>query len=193
MGNLDKTISFINEELKTKAFKDKQFTGSKYAGLSTLVERKNVFQPCIIGGTDAVYCGKDDRNPITIYHRYIGSGYKYGEGFGDKKREIRAQKIGMLVTYNRKKIKLSPDDIEAHIGKYFPTSVSSSLLTEFGISKCIIYKIACDHNTSALHAREYKTPNTDPGLIILELQYGIECTYDNTCINTLCCDEQPNT
>lgn len=189
MGNLDKKIQFINDELRTKAFKDKQFAGSRFFGLSTLVERNGQLSPCIITGPDGTYCGKDDRSPISIYHRYIGSGYKYIDGFGDNKKEVCAQKLGMIITYSRKRLKLSPDDIEAHAGKYFPKSVSAALLSEFGISKCIIYKIACDQNTSALHMREYKTPNTDPGLIILELQYGIECTYDNACINTLCCDE----
>lgn len=191
MPKTGQIIQYTNDELKKNAFSDQRFNGSKFHGLSVLIKRKNVTEPCIFtqnGGAE--YCGKDDRAPLVIYHRSIGAAYKTDstKGFGDEVLQIRAVKVSLILTALRKKIRMSAEELEMHVSKFLPEGIPKLMISEFGIKRCSIYKIACDYNTPALHQREYSQPYSDPDLIIIELQYGIECAYENKCINTLCCD-----
>ncbi len=200
MARLKEIVQFINNEIEAKALKDKRFGGSQLSGIAVLTEfKKNAggqpaMQPWVMNNEpEGMYVGIDDIHPVQVYHKHYGSvpnTPEAKENFGDKNNVItKKYNMGLIVMGQRKKIKLSPEQLETLIEAGFPDSLNAQLRNDFKLNSCMISISGTDHNSNALLKREYGQPDKkyDHQTILFEMKYLIECSYKRSCIDILCC------
>lgn len=183
----------INETLKTNAFNDIRFAGAKYFGLSSLYSIENEVSPFVVDDYgQAIYCGFDDIAPLIIYHRTISSQNILPRAKAVINDKLISQQftISLIVTAHRNKIKLIAEEIDMLIASAWQSSLPHQKLIDFNLRGCNLNYVSTNYNTSALLQREYTGKNiiNEPNLILIELRYNVELTYNSGCLEILCCN-----
>lgn len=183
----------INETLKTNAFNDIRFAGAKYFGLSSLYSIENEVSPFVVDDYgQAIYCGFDDIAPLIIYHRTISSQNILQRAKAVINDKLISQQftISLIVTAHRNKIKLIAEEIDMLIASAWQSSLPHQKLIDFNLRGCNLIYVSTNYNTTALLQREYTGKNiiNEPNLILFELRYNVELTYNSGCLEILCCN-----
>ena len=182
----------INETLKTNAFNDIRFSGAKYFGLSSLYSIENEVSPFVVDDYgQAIYCGYDDIAPLIIYHRTISSQNNIDrtKAVINDKLISRQYTMSCIVTARRSKIQLRAEDIDLLIASAWQNALPHQKLIDFNLRGCNLNYVSTNYNTVALLQREYTGKNilNEPDLIIFELRYLVELTFNTGCLEILCC------
>jgi hypothetical protein len=193
MAKENEIAAFLNEEIK-KSLSDARFNGSQFSGITQLVAKADsTVKPCIVDhegeGTDLTV---DDVYPVQVYHRNYGGTFKPNPatGFGDgNTAKNQVTNMGCIVIGQRKKIKLTPEDLLVLVAASFPAELPKAKRAELKLTKSAITITNIDINSLAVFKREYQFKDNvlDPSIIMLELKYQIECGFEKDCINTICC------
>ena len=186
-------IEIINETLKTNAFNEIRFSGAKFFGLSSLYSIENEESPFVVDDYgQAIYCGYDDIAPLIIYHRTISSQNNIDrtKAVINDKLISRQYTMSLFVTAQRDRIKLTAEDLDLLIASAWQSSLPHQKLIDFNLRGCNLIYVSTNYNTTALLQREYTGKNilNEPSLILIELRYMVEITYNNGCLEILCCN-----
>ena len=190
---IQRIIGTINELLKAKAFSDIRFAGSKYYGLSSLYAIENETAPYVVDDHgQAIYCGYDDIAPLIIYHRTISSQNNIDrtKSVLNDKLISRQYMMSLFITAQRDRIKLTAEDLDLLIASAWSNNLPHQTLTDFNLRGCNLNYVSTNYNTTALLQREYTGKNiiNEPNLILIELRYNVELTYNSGCLEILCCN-----
>lgn len=186
-------IEIINETLKTNAFNDIRFSGAKYFGLSSLYSIENEVSPFVVDDYgQAIYCGYDNTTPLIIYHRTISAQNNLDrtKAVVNDKLLSRQYTMNLIVTAQREKIQLTAEDVDLLIASAWKSNFTQQQLIDFNLRGCNLNYVSTNYSTSALLQREYTGKNiiNEPSLILFEIRYTVELTFNNGCLEILCCN-----
>lgn len=198
---LDLIVKAINETLGTHLFKDERFSVAQLHGIAETVTKYEESEsglvarevaPCIIyadGEDKPIY--PDGDFPIMVFHKLEGSAIKpKAKQHGRSATELeRLSVMKMIFIGFREKIKVSRDQMDLAITAVFPTSLSHQSLQNLALKNCSIKVLSSSHKSDEIYQREwqYARKPLDPSIMIFEVNYQIECTFDKSCINPICC------
>lgn len=194
MAKLKEIIALINTGIEA-AFADKRFADSGLFGLATQsMDSQATTSPYVIDsfgeGRNVNY---NDSRPVVMYHRYNGSNTYNSEDisqFGDNNEKVATSyNMALIVMASRSMTQLEPDDLETIIVSGMPTALTNAQLTTLNLLGCNVVVNGSDHNSINIFKREFTGQNKiyDPRIFMFEIRYEIECSYDKSCVNTLCC------
>lgn len=186
-------VEIINESLKANAFADMRFAGAKYFGLSSLYAIENEVSPFVVDDYgQANYCGYDNTTPLIIYHRTISAQNNLDrtKAVVNDKLLSRQYTMNLIVTAQREKIQLTAEDVDLLIASAWKSNITQQQLIDFNLRGCNLNYVSTNYSTSALLQREYTGKNiiNEPSLILFEIRYMVEITYNNGCLEILCCN-----
>ena len=180
-------VTQINTDLKSGQFDSKKFQKGRFSGIAELVGRKTETVPAIIdnNGNETVLV-INDIYPFEVYHRHTGSNVQEVEGnFGDLVYRQETAQMLMVVIGDRKRLKMTKEEIISGILLGMPLELGSAFLTANSLDNVNI--IPGDFNLSKEDAwnAEYSTETVKlkPETIFFTLSYNIETRAKIDCID----------
>lgn len=178
---LNKFIEEVNKPL------EKIISGIKVYGLAESIARKTgtvteVFPGVIDNDGEIKYVGIDDLNSVIIYHKANALGVRnstQNRGFGDDLNAlINAYSLSMIVYMDRKKTKLSADQLFLYIQSNIPSEIKMSPYKQILIQISTVIL-----NSQAVFDSEYKgSENPLPANhSLMQINYTIESTLQKRC------------
>lgn len=175
--SLNKFISVINDSLAGMVQRMKVY------GLAEPVTRGNQVIPGIVRNEgEIIYPGPDDIEDIIIYHKATALATALSQtvkGTGDDPNaSVNAYGMSMIVYLDRKKTKLTPDELFLYIQARIPYQVNIDPYVQvlFRINNVIL-------NGQQVYDSEFKgTENRLPANhSMLQINYTIESTFHKRC------------
>tara|TARA_Y100000310_G_C20431831_1_gene691850 strand:+ start:83 stop:655 length:573 start_codon:yes stop_codon:yes gene_type:complete len=180
-------VTQINTDLKSGQFDSKKFQKGRFSGIAELIGRKTETVPAIIdnNGNETVLV-INDIYPFEVYHRHTGSNVQEVEGnFGDLVYRQETAQMLMVVIGDRKRLKMTKEEIISGILLGMPLELGSAFLTANSLDNVNI--ILGDFNLSKEDAwnAEYSTETVKlkPETIFFTLSYNIETRAKIDCID----------
>ena len=180
-------VTQINTDLKSGQFDSKKFQKGRFSGIAELLGRKTETVPAIIdnNGNETVLV-INDIYPFEVYHRHTGSNVQEVEGnFGDLVYRQETAQMLMVVIGDRKRLKMTKEEIISGILLGMPLELGSAFLTANSLDNVNI--ILGDFNLSKEDAwnAEYSTETVKlkPETIFFTLSYNIETRAKIDCID----------
>ena len=188
MAKTSEIVNQINADLIAKKFQKGRFSG--IAELVTKVDgdtRQTV--PVIIAnaGNETILI-VNDKYPFELYHRHIGSTVETvdnSEQWGDRVLRKEVANMLMVIIGDRKRLKLTKEEIITGIMLGMPLELGSSFLTTNSLDNVNI--IPGDFNLDKEDAwnSEYSTEEVlvKPEMIFFTMAYAIETQAKFDCID----------
>lgn len=201
MSRVSDIVKYLNDTWKENALSRERFSPCQMYGIATQTPRNydgseitdsvlSVIAPD--GSVEADSLAYDPAYAVQVYHRLWSSQMfpdMRDEGFGHKIEYSRRLAMSALIYMDKKRVNMNSEDMELVLLMSFPTSIPKSQLPA-GFASVQFFPLGGDFNQVNLLLREFnlKDYTLGPEVVLLELKYQIECTYQKDCINTLCCD-----
>ena len=170
----------INNALQAIEYNGKKIKGIVYSVIANSDTGEILSFPLTENeGTDIKF---NDQAPIQIHHRHLSNSVVTGP---DKIMTDTAE-MRIYITAQRSRVNMSNDALKDFICSqvtYDLTAAERSLLNVRGGT---VQFTGADMNSIRLFQQEYGKPLTRTDIIMIEVQYKIECRYTNACINNLC-------
>lgn len=185
-------VAQINTDLKTVQFASKRFQKGRFSGIAELITkidndtRQTV--PAIIanGGSETILI-VNDKFPFELYHRHISSTVEEvdpEDQYGDLVFRQETAQMLMVVMGDRKRLKLTKEEIITGIMLGMPLELGSSFLTANSLDNASI--IPGDQNLDREDAwnAEYNTElvKLKPEMIFFTFGYAIQTRAKTDCI-----------
>ena len=182
-------VQVINDSLRTKTLTDPRFKKPSLKGIAVSLPKDGGNIPCVCdnnGGGD--YVGFADVHSIQLYHKNNGSKTSFDnkdQAGPTNKYYTEKYDMSMMVMGSRKVLKLCAEQLALLINTGFP-SINKE---DFKLKSCSVKPVATNYNTALILQQEYKGQNIsfEPDMILFEIKYTIECTFNKDCIKTICC------
>lgn len=185
-------VQCINDTLKA-SLTDVRFSSAKYYGIAVTHEDDGTkFAACYTLAGEASKITPDDSKSLLIFHKNNGSvtrGSDAEELFGNQNEYLtKTTNMSMVVIGQRKALQLSVEDLESLIEACIPYQPSKQFLIDNGLLNVSIYVNSASYNSLEIYNREFQKDkkNNDPRILLCEVKYSIECSYNIACINSIC-------
>ena len=190
---IDAIVTIINDSLKTVTLVDARFKQPSLKGIAVLIPKDvtgNI--PCICNNNgEGEYVGFDDIHSIRLYHKNNGSktSFEVKDQSGPIDKYFTTKyDMSLMVMAKRTVVQMSAEQLDVLIstGILSPTKIKRE---DFKLKSCSVKPVATNYNTALILGQEYKGQNIsfEPNMILFEIKYTIECTYNKDCIKTICC------
>lgn len=187
-------VTQINTDLKTVQFNSKKFQKGRFSGIAELITKVDGDQrqtvPAIIDNSgDETILIVDDVYPFELYHRHIGSTVEpvdESEQFGDRRLRQESASMLMVVIGDRKRLKLTKEEIITGIMLGMPLELGSSFLSTNSLDNATIIPGELNLNKEDAWNSEYNTSDVmlKPSDIFFTMAYTIETRVnDLNCID----------
>jgi len=199
MSKIASLVKYLNDYWSENALVDARFKGASLLGIAVQTPRKydgdvSDVQLSITGDEGEVIVDSvayDSVNPLMIYHRIMGSTYLLNQrdsGFGGNISYTRKLDMSAMVYIDKSRIKLAAEDMDLLLHIKFPQQIAGASLPD-GFATCHFTPIGTEFNQVYLLDRELKIKDYSmgPEVVLFELKYSIECSYQLDCIKVLCC------
>lgn len=133
-------------------------------------------------GADITY---SDKAPIQIHHRHLSNIITTGTD----KILTDAADMRLYITAQRSRVNLSNDALKDFICSQLVYDLTPAERTTLNIRSGTVQFTGADMNSMRLFQQEYGKALTRTDIIMIEVQYKIECRYTAACINDLCYDD----
>ena len=193
MAKTAEIVTQINIDLQAVQFDSKKFQKGRFSGIAELVTkvdgdtRQTV--PVIIdnAGNETILI-VNDKYPFELYHRHTGSTVETvdnSEQWGDRVLRKEVANMLMVVIGDRKRLKLTKEEIITGIMLGMPLELGSSFLTANSLDNVNI--VPGDFNLDKEDAwnSEYSTEEVlvKPEMIFFTMAYAIETQAKFDCID----------
>lgn len=180
--------SGIASRLNSAKFAGSRFLGIACSYIKQLQESQVGLSPYIIDdngeGKEVVI---DDRYPLTIFHKNNGCSYKQDQTKtrGSEIGYIKSSQMSMILIASRRKLRLSPEMLEAYLSDNIPSTVD---LTNHKV-KASIRLQGSNFSCERIYMQEWQGATLiSPDIILVEMKYQIDCTYFKGCVDFTCCN-----
>lgn len=193
---LRKIIDLINKSIADNALADQRFASKKINGIAITYESDGGqgFGPYHSPGVldEANWVGFDDVHSVQIYHKNNGANGRIdpNKQTGNENNIItKTYNMSMIVMAIINRVQLSAEELDNLILSGIPSVLDNQTLKDFNLKGCSINYVATNYNARDIIMREYKGQNITVSTerIVFELKYTVECTFDKTCIQLICC------
>lgn len=186
-------VKQINTDLTSGQFSSKRFQKGRFSAIAELVVKVDGDQrqtlPTITDTSgNEVILTIDDKYPFQLYHRHTGSTVEPAdteEQFGNRRARKETAQMLMVVIGDRKRLKLTKEEIITGIMLGMPLELGSTFLTNNSLDSVNI--VPGDFNLSREDAwnTEYNTEQVriKPDMIFFTMAYTIETQAKVGCIN----------
>lgn len=184
-------VQAINDTIKA-SLTDARFGSAKYSGIAITHEKDgNRFATCYTLDGEGLPINPDDNHALQIYHKNNGSITQQsdGEEFGNQTNYLtKTTAMSMIVIGQRKQLQLSVEDLQSLIEMCIPAKATSAFLSDNGLKSVFINVGQANYDSIGIYNREFQKDkkNTDPRLLICEIKYSIECSFNVGCVNSIC-------
>jgi hypothetical protein len=200
MPFIEEIVTYINTSLAAGSLNKDKLKPATFYGLSNVIERskKGVSQsqvellPAIVDANGkATPITPDSKKAIQIYHKLLSNVYStekrsYGDGYDYKS----ISELSMVVLTNSKLTGILKEKIEPVVVFGLPQRLSTALIANLKIVRCLITPISSNMDHVQVFATEY--PRSDYFLneqvSMFSLRYKIEMTFSQPCVEQCLCD-----
>lgn len=199
MPFLNQIIGFINDELKAGSLNKEKLQPAKFYGLSTIVPRstKGTAQnqiellPAILDASGkAIPITPDSKMALQIYHKLNSKTYsKEKKSYGDEYLINCVSDVSMVVITNSKITGKAKDVLEPVVLFGIPQRLSTALMTDLKINRCLITPLSSNMNQVEVFRQEYPQANyflTEQVSMFL-IRYKIEMVFSQHCAEQCLC------
>ncbi|KKN74674.1 hypothetical protein LCGC14_0388760 [marine sediment metagenome] len=185
-------VAQINIDLKTVQLSSKRFQKGRFSGIAELITKvdgdtRQTVPAIIDNNGNETILSIDEKYPFQLYHRHIASTVEEvdpSEQFGDLVFRQETAQMLMVVTGDRKRLKLTKEEIITGIMLGMPLELGSSFLTANSLDNASI--IPGDQNLDREDAwnTEYNTEfvRLKPEMIFFTFSYAIQTRVKFDCI-----------
>ena len=177
-------VAQINTDLKTVHFNSKKFQKGRFSGLAELIvkvdgDQRQLVHAIIDNNGGATILIINDKYSFQLYHRHIGSTVEpvdEVEQFGDRMLRQETASMLMVVIGDRKRLKLTKEEIITGIMLGMPLELGSSFLTTNSLDNATIIPGEFNLNKEDAWNTEYNTVDVmlKPSDIFFTMAYSIE-------------------
>lgn len=200
MPFLNQITGFINDTLRTGSLDKACLLEANYFRLSTVVARvKNASEktnpellPAIVNDADgkAEPITPDSKKALQLYHKLLSKTYSYEKkSYGDGNDIRSVCEMQIVVINNIKLTGTASDALEPAVIFGMPQQLSSALLAELNVNKCLITPLSSIMDATTVFRQEY--PKSDyfinMQMSMFSIRYRIETTFGQACVDALLC------
>ncbi len=187
MAKESNIVTIINTRLDN-ALQGVQFNGKQIKGIVYSVVYNTDGNEIIsfpLNGDEGTDIKFNDTAPIQIHHRHLSNTVTIAPGgIVSDSADMR-----LYITALRSRIGISNDSIKDYICSQLLYDLTSAERQALNIRTGSVQFTGADMNSIRLFQQEYGNPLTRTDIIMIEVQYKIECRYTMACINDLCYDD----
>lgn len=178
---IETVISIVNRELSDLFSK---YPGVKIYGLTQPMTRKKGTETSVIPALvdmmgEGKWVGVDDTAPLIVYHKTLSQMaviQKPASGYGDGTESINLYNNGLIVFFDRSKIKLTADEVQRYIQVRIPERIK---LENFKSIRILFQGI--NMNGQQVYQIEYPGKVIDPKNSMLQISYQVEARFSKNC------------
>lgn len=194
---LEKQIELINDIMKrSSALSNELFAGAMFYGLAQIETETDDdgdrrFPITFNESGMPISVGIDDRPPLLLYHRHIGSAFEsVRSDYGDTNDRIKESAEMIMVVYgNRSRLRMSAESLSSLINLATPTNIDQTLLSGIKIDAMNVVLNRIETDAQNVFNDEFAGVDftISANEIMFKVNYSIATQFRRDCFNFCDC------